>query len=61
MTKDVVDFINKLKKVFILLPEEELEIYDSLYYNSSAEDFIIWINRKYAELTKKEKSRNNEV
>lgn len=46
--QDVIIFINKMKTVFNLLPDEEIDIYNDIY-NKSTEDFIIWINRKYAE------------
>lgn len=45
---DVIIFINKMKTVFNLLPDEEIDIYNDIY-NKSTEDFIAWINRKYEE------------
>lgn len=45
---DVVIFINKMKTVFNLLPDEEIDIYNDIY-NESTENFITWINRKYEE------------
>ena len=45
---DVIIFINKMKTVFNLLPDEEIDIYNDIY-NESTEDFITWINRKYEE------------
>lgn len=45
---DVIIFINKMKTVFNLLPDEEIDIYNDIY-NESTEDFIAWINRKYEE------------
>ena len=47
---DVVIFINKMKTVFNLLPDEEIDIYNDIY-NESTENFITWINRKYEEYT----------
>ena len=46
--QDVIIFINKMKTVFNLLPDEEIDIYNDIY-NESTEDFIAWINRKYEE------------
>ena len=45
---DVIIFINKMKIVFNLLPDEEIDIYNDIY-NKSIEEFITWINRKYEE------------
>jgi hypothetical protein len=45
---DVTIFINKMKVVFNLLPEEEIDTYNNIY-NKSTEEFIAWINRKYEE------------
>ena len=45
---DVIIFINKMKIVFNLLPDEEIDIYNDIY-NESTEEFITWINRKYEE------------
>lgn len=46
--QDVIIFINKMKAVFNLLPDEEIDTYNDIY-NESTEDFITWINRKYEE------------
>jgi len=46
--QDVIIFINKMKIVFNLLPDEEIDIYNDIY-NKSTEEFITWINRKYEE------------
>lgn len=46
--QDIIIFINKMKVVFSLLPDEEVDIYNDIY-NESTEEFIIWINRKYKE------------
>ena len=43
---DVIIFINKMKIVFNLLPDEEIDTYNDIY-NKSTEEFITWINRKY--------------
>lgn len=45
---DVIIFINKMKTVFNLISDEEIDIYNDIY-NKSTEDFIAWINRKYEE------------
>ena len=45
---DVIIFINKMKTVFNLLPDEEIDTYNDIY-NESTEKFITWINRKYEE------------
>lgn len=47
--QDVTIFINKMKIVFNLLPDEEIDIYNDIYYNKSTEEFITWINKKYEE------------
>lgn len=44
--QDVIIFINKMKIVFNLLPDEEIDTYNDIY-NKSTEEFITWINRKY--------------
>jgi len=44
--RDVIIFINKMKIVFDLLPDEELDMYNDIY-NRSTEEFISWINQKY--------------
>lgn len=46
--QDVIIFINKMKVVFDLLPDEEIDTYNNIY-NESTEEFITWINRKYEE------------
>lgn len=46
---DVALFINRMKIVFELLPDEEIDTYND-YYNGSTTDFISWINKKYEEL-----------
>ena len=46
--QDVIIFIDKMKTVFNLLPDEEIDIYNDIY-NESTEEFIAWINRKYEE------------
>ena len=45
---DVIIFINKMKTVFNFLSDEEIDIYNDIY-NESTEEFITWINRKYEE------------
>lgn len=44
--RDVIVFINKMKIVFDLLSDEELDMYNDIY-NRSTEEFISWINQKY--------------
>lgn len=44
--RDVIVFINKMKIVFDLLPDEELDMCNDIY-NRSTEEFISWINQKY--------------
>ena len=46
--RDVIIFINKMKIVFDLLSDEELDMYNDIY-NRSTEEFISWINQKYEE------------
>ena len=46
--RDVIVFINKMKIVFDLLSDEELDMYNEIY-NRSTEEFISWINQKYEE------------
>jgi len=43
---DIIIFIDKMKVVFDLLSDEEIDIYNDLY-NESTEKFIEWINLKY--------------
>ena len=37
-----------MKTVFNFLPDEEIDIYNDIY-NESTEKFITWINKKYKE------------
>ena len=46
--RDVIVIINKMKIVFDLLSDEELDMYNDIY-NRSTEEFISWINQKYEE------------
>lgn len=45
----IATFINKMKTVFSLLPDEEIDEYNDMYNDKSTEDFIKWINQKYEE------------
>ena len=45
---DVAIFIDKMKTVFSLIPDEEIDLYNEMY-NGPTEIFIAWINKKYAE------------
>ena len=56
---DVIIFINKMKTVFNLLPDEEIDTYNDIY-NESTEEFITWINRKNEEKSNI-KNKLNEV
>ena len=47
---DVVIFINKMKKVFELLPDEDIDTYNNIYNNYPTEEFIAWINKQYQKL-----------
>lgn len=47
---DIVIFINKMKKVFELLPDEEMDTYNNMYNNHSTEKFVAWINKQYQKL-----------
>ena len=47
--QDVIIFINKMKTVVNLLPDEEIDLYNDMYNDASTEEFIAWINRKYKE------------
>lgn len=47
---DVIIFIKKMKKVFELLPDEEIDTYNEMYNNYPIKDFIAWINQKYQKL-----------
>lgn len=49
---DVVIFINKMKTVFSSLPDEEIDLYNDMYNDTSTEDFVAWINQKYEEYKK---------
>ena len=47
--RDVIVFINKMKIVFDLLSDEEIDTYNNMYNDYPTEEFITWINRKYEE------------
>ena len=51
MTTDVINFINKMKYVFERLSEDEIDTYNDMYNETATENFIIWINNKYEELS----------
>jgi hypothetical protein len=46
---DIVAFINRMKAVFNLLPDEEIDTYNDMYNDTSTEEFVTWINKKYEE------------
>ena len=46
---EIATFIDKMKTVFILLPDEEIDEYNNIYNDKPTEDFIKWINQKYEE------------
>jgi hypothetical protein len=43
----IATFINKMKTVFNLLSDEEIDEYNNIYNDRSTEEFIKWINQKY--------------
>lgn len=45
----IITFINKMKIVFNLLPDAEIDTYNDMYNNTSTEEFVTWINKKYEE------------
>ena len=47
---DIVIFINKMKKVFELLPDEEIDTYNAIYNDFPTETFVAWINKQYQKL-----------
>ena len=49
---DVAIFIDKMKTVFSLIPDEEIDLYNEMY-NGPIETFIAWINKKYTECKEK--------
>lgn len=46
---DIVAFINKMKTVFSLLPDDEIDTYNDMYNDVPTEEFVAWINKKYEE------------
>ena len=46
---DIVAFINRMKTVFNLLSDDEIDTYNDMYNNTSTEKFVAWINKKYEE------------
>lgn len=46
---DIIVFINKMKVIFNLLPDNEIDTYNDMYNNASTEEFITWVNKKYKE------------
>lgn len=49
MTMDVIEFLNKMKYVFETIPDDEIDYYNDME-NGKTEDFITYINNRYAEL-----------
>lgn len=47
---DVVIFINKMKRVFALLPDKDIDTYNSIYNDFPTETFVAWINEQYEKL-----------
>ena len=47
--KDVIIFINKMKVVLNLIPDEEMDEYNNIYNDKPTEELITWINKKYEE------------
>ena len=45
----ITAFIDKMKIVFNLLPDEEIDEYNNIYNDKPTKDFIKWINQKYEE------------
>lgn len=45
----IAAFIDKMKTVFNLLPDEEIDEYNNIYNDKPTKDFIKWINQKYEE------------
>ncbi len=45
----VATFINKMKTVFNLLSDEEIDEYNNIYNDKPTEEFIKWIEQKYKE------------
>lgn len=50
----IAAFIDKMKTVFNLLPDEEIDEYNNIYNDKPTKDFIKWINQKYEEYLKNE-------
>lgn len=48
--EDVINFVNKMKKVFDTIPDEEIDTYNNIYNNGSTEAFVYYIYRRYREL-----------
>lgn len=50
MTEDVIIFVNKTKYVFDHIDDWEIDHYNDMYNDASAEEFITYINRTYEKL-----------
>ena len=48
----IATFIDKMKTVFNLLSNEEIDEYNDMYNNKPTKEFIKWINQKYEEYQK---------
>lgn len=45
----IATFIDKMKTVFNLLSDEEIDEYNNIYNDKPTKEFIKWINQKYEE------------
>ena len=50
----IADFIDKMKAVFDIISDEEIDEYNNIYNNKPSKEFIKWINQKYEEHLKNE-------
>lgn len=49
IVSQIATFINKMKTVFNLLSDEEIDEYNNIYNDKPAEEFIKWIEQKCKE------------
>ena len=47
--KIIATFIDKMKTIFNLLSDKEIDEYNNIYNNKPTKEFIKWINQRYEE------------
>ena len=51
--KNIISFIDKMKAILDIIPDEEIDVYNEMYNNYPTKDFIAWINQKYEQYLNK--------